>query len=116
MPKGIEIALSQTTSYDYDTYGNQTAITMLVFGMINWNWLHGALVWVFQDGHLSGLLGFSSSLASAASGWVKVANETLSPKFDFMNSASFDFSSSGEGNGGVCSINCVGATGARDET
>jgi hypothetical protein len=50
------------------------------------------------------------------SGWVSVVNATWSPKFDFMNSASFDLSSSGEGNGGVCSINCVGAKGARDET
>jgi len=31
---------------------------------------------------------------------VKVATETLSPKFVFMNSASLVFNSSGEGNGG----------------
>ena len=35
------------------------------------------------------LAGFSSLSASARSGWVKVAKETLSPKFDFMNSESF---------------------------
>ena len=40
------------------------------------------------------------------SGPVKVANETRSPKFDFMNSVIFVFSSSGEGNGGggFCSM------------
>src|SRR5437762_2057084 len=37
---------------------------------------------------------------AAGSGWVKVATETRSPKFDFINSVIFDFSSSGEGNGG----------------
>src|SRR5438094_1105081 len=44
--------------------------------------------------------GFSSSSATAGSGSVIVATETLSPKFCFMNSVILDFSSSGEGNGG----------------
>src|SRR5215211_6916254 len=48
--------------------------------------------------------GFSSAPASAVSGWVKVAKETLSPKFDFMNSESLDFNSSGDGKGGFCSM------------
>src|SRR6266576_5905828 len=44
--------------------------------------------------------GFSFSSATAGSGSVIVATETLSPKFCFMNSVILDFSSSGEGNGG----------------
>src|SRR5712671_949127 len=47
-----------------------------------------------------GLAGFSSSPASARSGWAKVAKETLSPKFDLMNSESLVCSSSGVGKGG----------------
>src|SRR5438105_10898206 len=47
---------------------------------------------------------FSSAPVSAMSGCVTVVNATRSPKFDFMNSASFDFSSSGEGKGGFCSM------------
>src|SRR5205823_13334192 len=47
---------------------------------------------------------FSSAPVSATSGCVMVVNATRSPKFDFMNSASFDFSSSGEGKGGFCSM------------
>src|SRR2546423_11584099 len=52
------------------------------------------------------VFGGGSSSAAADSGWVKVATETRSPKFDFINSVIFDFSSSGEGNGGggFCSI------------
>src|SRR5438045_265035 len=52
------------------------------------------------------VFGGGSSSAAADSGWVKVATETRSPKFDFINSVMFDFSSSGEGNGGggFCSI------------
>src|SRR5260370_42100321 len=52
------------------------------------------------------VLGGGSSSAAAGSGWVKVAPETRSPKFDFINSVIFVFSSSGEGNGGggFCSI------------
>src|SRR5260370_20680598 len=46
------------------------------------------------------VLGGGSSSAAAGSGWVKVATETRSPKFDFINSVIFVFSSSGEGNGG----------------
>ncbi|MBA3831928.1 MAG: hypothetical protein H0X34_08545 [Chthoniobacterales bacterium] len=38
--------------------------------------------------------------ASARSGWAKLANETSSPKFDFMNSESFACNSSGDGKGG----------------
>src|SRR3954465_14396750 len=47
-----------------------------------------------------------ASAGSAASAPVNVAKETRSPKFDFMNSAIFVFSSSGEGNGGggFCSM------------
>src|SRR6516162_8681824 len=45
--------------------------------------------------------GFSSSSATAGSGSVMVATETRSPKFCFINSVILDFSSSGEGNGGV---------------
>jgi hypothetical protein len=47
------------------------------------------------------LSGSSSSSATAGSGSVIVATETLSPKFCFINSVILDFSSSGEGNGGV---------------
>src|SRR5438552_12026165 len=52
------------------------------------------------------VFGGGSSSVAAGSGWVKVATETRSPKFDFINSVIFVFSSSGEGNGGggVCSI------------
>src|SRR5713226_7838199 len=51
------------------------------------------------------LFRFPSISPSAGSGCVKVATETRSPKFCFMNSVIFAFSSSGEGNGGgFCSI------------
>src|SRR6266581_3921896 len=51
------------------------------------------------------VFGGGSSSVAAGSGWVKVATETRSPKFDFINSVIFVFSSSGEGNGGgFCSI------------
>src|SRR5436190_11139122 len=48
---------------------------------------------------------FSSSSAAACSGSAKVATETRSPKFCFMNSVILAFNSSGEGNdggGGFC--------------
>src|SRR5437773_2796778 len=52
------------------------------------------------------VFGGGSSSVAAGAGWVKDATETRSPKFDFINSVIFVFSSSGEGNGGggVCSI------------
>src|SRR5689334_17950166 len=48
----------------------------------------------------------SAGSAASASAPANVANETRSPKFDFMNSAIFVFSSSGEGKGGggFCSM------------
>src|SRR5881397_74376 len=48
----------------------------------------------------SAFSGFSSSSAVACSGSAIVATETRSPKFCFINSVIFVFSSSGEGNGG----------------
>src|SRR5439155_15237945 len=62
---------------------------------------------------LSSRGGFSSAPVSAVSGCVIVVNATRSPKFDFINSASFDFSSSGEGKGGFCSMVLKGKSNTR---